>query len=286
MNSILPNGIPLAPDYLELLGSKIFKDLERFANRFVDLNQQHLKSFNFRWGNDALHHWSRQWEYPYVHNIICDVVEQNANAKILDAGSGVTFFPYFLKEQFPAVSISCCDYDEKLARSFENINAATGRTIAFSVANLKALPYRDEEFHAIYCISVLEHTDNYEEIVDEFYRIMQPKGRLIVTFDVSLDGTRDLNLDSGAKLLRCLTKRFDVDSDISFDLHAQVSNPEIFTTLTANQIDANLLPWRFPPFLHRLKSLFRTGRLGSWPPPLTVFCLSLTKRPNVVAARE
>lgn len=286
MRDILPDGIPSEREYRALMKSDLFKGLEIFADNFALQNKEHLRSFAYRWGKDSLHHWSRQWEYPYVYHILGDLIQQNSNAKILDAGSGVTFFPYFLKKQFPAADVFCCDYDETLTESFDKINAESGVSVEFSVSDLKTLSYKDEEFQAVYCISVLEHTDDYEEIIEEFSRILRPNGKLIVTFDISLDGTRDINLDDGSSLLRSLARRFDVDSDISFDLHAQVSNPEIFTTLTANQIDANLLPWRFPPFLHRLKSLFRTGRLGSWPPPLTVFCLSLTKRPNVVAARE
>lgn len=284
MRDALPDGIPSEREYRAMLKSDLFKNLETFADNFALHNKEYLRSFAYRWGKDSLHHWSRQWEYPYVYRALDGLVQQNSNAKILDAGSGVTFFPYYLKKRFPAAEVSCCDYDEKLAESFDKINAESDVSVEFSVSDLKTLSYKDEEFQAVYCISVLEHTNDYEEVIKEFSRILQPNGKLIVTFDISLDGTRDINLDDGCALLKSLAQRFDVDADISFDLHSQASNPDIFTTLTANEIDANLLPWRFPPLLHRLKSLFRTGRLGSWPPPLTVFCLSLTKRSD--SARE
>lgn len=108
--------------------------------------------------------------------------------------------------------------------------------------------------------------------------LFQPGGRLVVTIDLSLDGTREIDVDRGNLLLSALAKRFEKSQELSLDLRAQVSVPGIFTTLTARDIDPSLLPWKRRSLPRRLKSFIKTGKLGEWLPPLTVFCLSLTKR--------
>lgn len=278
MKQKLPDGTPLAHDYRELIESDAFKEMEQFSNRFLSVNKTILKDYMKKWVNDPLHQWSRQWEYPYVYGKVQQMVNLAPTLKVLDAGSGVTFFPYFLDASFDNMSIHCCDYDETLASTFDRINEGREETVEFLSADLKDLPYNNESFDMVYCISVLEHTNNYERIIDKFYKILKPGGTLIVTFDISLDGTRDIDLDKANSLLNSLAKTFDTDSNFLSNLSSQISNPDLFTTLTANDINPRLLPWNAPAFLYRIKSFLHTGRIGSWPPPLTVYCLGLTKR--------
>jgi SAM-dependent methyltransferase len=138
---------------------------------------------------------------------------------------------------------------------------------------------QDGQFDVVYCISVLEHTSDYAEIIESFQRVLRPGGRLVITFDVSLDGSRDISVERGINLLKSLMARYDVAEDVLPDLNAQVSMPDVFTTVRAKDIAPGLLPWKAPSLAYRLKSLITRGRWKSWPPPLTVFCLSLTKRP-------
>mgnify|MGYP000386234247 CR=1 FL=1 len=151
------------------------------------------------------------------------------------------------------------------------------KKVNFSKCDLKRLPYDSDSFDMVYCISVLEHTDDYETIIEEFYRVLLPGGLLVVTFDISLDGTRDIDVDKSKILLNLLTKRFDKDNDIALNLSVQTSAPDVFTTLSANNLNSDLLPWKAPSFLYRTKSFISKGTFGSWPPPMTFYCLSLTK---------
>jgi SAM-dependent methyltransferase len=277
MENILPDGVPLERDYRVLIESAYFKTIEEFSNNFLLTNQGCLQSYINRWVKDPLHQCFRQWEYPFVLNRVNEIIKRNTRAKILDAGSGITFFPYYLNAQFSGTSIYCCDYDQMLKGIFEQVNRSIDRDVEFSVSDLRALPYENEGLDMVYCISVLEHTNDYGKIIDEFYRILRPNGKLVVTFDVSLDGTRDISIDRGVTLLSELAKRFDTDNKSSLDLRSQVSAHGVFTTHTAKDINANLLPWKYPSFIYRLKSFITRGQLGSWPPLLTVFCLCLTK---------
>ncbi len=279
MDNFLFDGVPLESDYRTIIKSDSFQELEKFSNDFLSTNKASLRDYMNKWVEDPLHQWSRQWEYPFVFNRVKKIIQQAPGASVLDAGSGVTFFPYYVKAQFASVKVCCCDYDAKLTGIYGQINSGAGEGVEFSVADLRDLPYEDECFDMIYCVSVVEHTDDYEKIIDEFYRILRPGGELVVTFDVSLDGVRDISVDKGTKLLTVLSKRFAKDSDLSLDLNALVSKPGVFTTLTAQGINAALLPWKYPAFVYQIKSFIATGRFCSWPPPLTVFCIHLTKSP-------
>lgn len=280
MKNKLSDGIPLARDYRKVIESETFKEMEQFSDRFLLANKLTLKDYMKKWVGDPLHQWSRQWEYPFVYSRAQQLVQFEPRLKILDAGSGVTFFPYLLNARFDDVSIYCCDYDETLSSIFKQINHGEDKAVEFLSTDLRELPYENESFDMVYCISVLEHTDDYEEIIEKFYKILKPGGTLIVTFDISLDGTRDINVDKASSLLTSLVKPFEMNSSFSLNLHSHISNPEIFTTLTANDISPDLLPWNAPSFLHRIKSFLTTGRFGAWPPPLTVCCLCLTERPT------
>src|SRR5262249_37643530 len=62
-------------------------------------------------------------------------------------------------------------------------------------AQLEELPYADETFDKVYCISVLEHLDTEVQgrSFEEFFRVLRPEGLAVLTFDhptVNLDRLR------------------------------------------------------------------------------------------------
>lgn len=279
MKTRYKSGIPTEEDYLMCLDTKEFKELEISSNQFLFRNKIHLKNYSQKWVKDPFHQWSRQWEYPYVLDRIQSVPSLNTRKRILDAGSGVTFFPYYLKSKYEMVDMYCCDRDPSLAETFQSINSESEQKVEFSCSNLNSTAYEDNSFDSIYCISVLEHANNYHEIIEEFLRIMKPGGKLVVTFDVSLDGKHAITPENGVHLLGILSKYFIDDENLSYRLLSQLAVPGIFTTLNAQKINANLLPWRQSSFvLSNVKSLLKGKGLAKWPPPLTVFCISLTKK--------
>jgi len=277
MGQLLPDGIPSIRDYDAVLESDLFKAMEQYSNRFLLDNKIVLKKYARKWVADPLHQWSRQWEYPFVYGKVQQMAKHEPQLRILDAGSGLTFFSYFLSEQFNQASVHCCDYDKALLESYRKINEGKRKTVEFSPADLRDLSYEPASFDMIYCISVLEHTDDYEKIIDNFYNILKPGGILVVTFDVSLDRTRRIDVDQATVLLNSLTNRFDKNSAVSTNVPADVLKPGIFTTRSAQALDPELLPWQAPAVLYHIYSFLTTRRFGLWPPTLTVFCLSLMK---------
>ena len=278
MNSTIPDGIPLAKDYRTLLLSEPFQAMEAFSNRFTSIKRGYPAGYKYRWGIDPLHHWSRQWEYPFVYEKIKSLVSKNPDLAILDAGSRFTFFPFYLAAQFAMAKIYCCDNDYTLVKAFDQRNQINQSGVQFSKTDLKSLDYELKHFDLIYCISVLEHTDNYDQVAREFHRTLKPGGQLIVTFDISLDGARDIPVEEAITLVKTLEQYFDINSARSANIRAQLSQSDILTTLLVKKIDANLLPWKFPKWMYKLKSLLKNGHIGIWPPNLTICCLCLSKK--------
>ena len=277
----LNSGIPRIKDYENLIKSDLFAEMEVFSNAFLTRNNRHLADYSKKWISDSLHNWSRQWEYPFAYSKIAahSSAHTDKTLDILDAGSGITFFPYFLKLSFPHSSVYCCDYDASLESAYKLINGSENQLIQFSVAALENTKFQDAFFDCIYCVSVLEHTTNYQKIIDEFYRILKPNGLLLITFDISLDGYRDISPASARQLLANLNNKFSVNGQTD-DIVTSIKSPEhILTTGYAEKLNRALIPWKkSPSFMKQVKSLIRRGKFMAFPPPLTVCCQSLAKR--------
>ena len=278
MSLSIPEGIPLEKDYRALLLSELFRTMEAFSDRFVSIRRGRPFSYKYRWGADPLHHWSRQWEYPFAYEKIKRFAGKKSRLTILDAGSGFTFFPFYLASQFEMVKIHCCDNNRILAKSFDQRNQLNRSDVQFSLANLKSLNYESKQFDLIYCISVLEHIDGYDQVVREFHRILKPGGQLVVTFDISLDDARDIPVAEAVALVENFGQYFHVNNGQSANINAQISQLGILTSLGVKKMDANLLPWKFPKWMYKVKSLLEHGRVGIWPPNMTICCLCLSKK--------
>ena len=121
--------------------------------------------------------WSRLYEYIWAKRLIVP------GETVLDAGSGPNYpFQYELAEQ--GCKVYSVDINPDLTNSKAHPN------ISNIVASIDNIPLCNEEVDAIYCISVLEHLkkDAVSRSLREFYRVLKPGGRLIITLDLTIDG--------------------------------------------------------------------------------------------------
>jgi SAM-dependent methyltransferase len=243
----LPLGIPSVIDYKRLLKTDLFLEMSSYSNVFLRSHAKALKKY--RWVADPLHQWSRQWEYPFTYSHIRQFISVNKfmhtnnEVRILDAGSGCTFFPYYLNHKYPHCKVYCCDYDSSLSSIFYEINKRQKANVKFDVYDLTKMKYEDNFFNIIYCISVLEHACNYVDIVKQFRRVLNPHGLLIVTFDIALDNKATIDWAQG--LLSELDNEFaTTGSNTCKVLFAGVQKPNILTTEFAKAFDKKLLPWK------------------------------------------
>jgi ubiquinone/menaquinone biosynthesis C-methylase UbiE len=205
----IPAGIPTTQLYKQLLGSRLFERIETFSNRFLATNQDLLLEYSASWVRDPLHAWSRQWEYPFVFTRIEQFMRQKkSETSILDAGSGVTFFPYCLVSSFDNVKLACCDNDARWGPTFAAINTRTASSVKFAAGDVHDLPFKDDSMDVIYCISVLEHMRSHERVMQEFHRVLVHDGLLLLTFDLSLDSATELSLRQAKKTISMVQSYF------------------------------------------------------------------------------
>lgn len=245
---MINSGLLLKDDVDKVICDDNFKEMEHFSKIFLDNNKSIYQKYSLKWLSDPLHQWSRILEYPFVFENITEHYQKNEKPdfKILDAGSGFTFFPFYIKEKIQSVAMQCCDYDAKLADFFESSNSNQHNLIDFSFQDISKLSFDSDSFDVIYCISVLEHTANYEAIIKEFKRVLRLGGILIVSYDISLDNYRDISIEGAFDLQTKLERHLKPQYSQKHINLEKIKNDEILTTKYINKTHKELLPWKFP----------------------------------------
>ena len=151
-----------------------------------------FRSPEYKWPTDALHAWSRVWEYPYAYHHLKASRSRFQEAKppvVVDFGSGVTFFPFAVAKL--GYRVICSDIDPLCQRDLTNasryLSSAPG-SMEFRLLGQRTTAFNDAEVDIIYCISVLEHIPDFENTITEFSRMLKKGGLLLLTIDLDLRG--------------------------------------------------------------------------------------------------
>lgn len=238
---MIHDGYVTQNDFHSILNSDVYRKLEVENDLFRKQYQPFLEQYSKKWTDDSFHQWSRVWEYPYIYTRINQSAKEGCN--ILDAGCGLSFFPFLISREIENGNLFAVDYDSRLVDSYSEISHASGVKVKFDVGDLRKLSYPDESMDVIYCLSVLEHTTDYCEIIDGFHRMLKPGGRLILTLDISLDGDRRINITDAQEMMEYLRKGF---RPIYEDCNVVNSEKHILTTKYVSHLNKELLPWRSP----------------------------------------
>lgn len=187
-----------------------------FTSRFVTTGDERLDHLIL-----PLHKtwWSRPYEYAWASGFA------DSADTVLDAACGVEHpFKFFLLDR--CREVHACDIDnrilsrEEILREIRSVfgdDAAAGlperylEGVRYKLASVTRLPYPDRMFHRVFCISVLEHLDDFinrhagwpvprslrflfhrdiERALREFRRVLADDGVIVLTFDHP-----DINLD-------------------------------------------------------------------------------------------
>jgi len=281
----LRTGIPLLSELEEHLQGDFYRKHVDFNRAFLEKNDAAMSQYGKLWAKDTFRLWSRRWEYPFVAQRVLDFAKAQPGdqpLRLLDAGSGVTFFPYFLRAELQNARITCFDSNSSYHSMFAAVNRTMGEVnVKFEEGWLQKLPFPDDSFDAVCCISVLEHTSNYTEILDEFSRVLRPGGALILTFDLSLDGRFELPRAVAADLLNAIARTFNIPTgvDLIGEL-ARMEDPQrqgILTTDHVKDTQPDLLPWKFP-MLQAAHDLVKGRGWTAGFRSKSVYCLDATAR--------
>jgi len=284
----LRTGIPLLTELDAHLSSDEYRRHVEFNRSFLEKNDAAMSQYGKLWAKDTFRLWSRRWEYPFVTQRVIEFAQQQQQQqgdgpfRLLDAGSGVTYFPYFVRAALPQAEITCFDSNDSYPPMFAAVNQTMDETkVKFQEGWLQKLPFDDKSFDAVCCISVLEHTSNYGEILDEFARVLRPGGLLVITFDLSLDGRFELPRAVAADLLTGLARKFNTPSGVDLQKElARMEDPDreaILTTDFIRKTQPDLLPWKHPMLKAAHDLVKGHGWTGGFRSK-SVYCLEVTAR--------
>ncbi|MDA8228421.1 MAG: class I SAM-dependent methyltransferase [Desulfitobacterium hafniense] len=154
--------------------------------------------------------WSRFYEYHWAGMFV------EPNDTVLDAACGISHpFKFFLAGA--CQEVHACDLDKRILSPtaiLRDIEADFGkeavdnfpqhyfRQIQFANTDIAKLPYNNEKFEKVFCISVLEHLppEAMFSALTEFKRILKSTGLIILTFDyptINLETFRTVVANAG-----------------------------------------------------------------------------------------
>lgn len=192
----------------------VMTKLERVQDDFLS-REETFRSPDYSWPRDALHFVARPWEYSYVFSNLCEWRSQHSDKsklRVMDFGSGVTFFPFALARE--DMEVTAVDVDPVVGRDFKQAIRTTPapagalRFVLSSEGN--RVPEQDSSFSCIYSVSVLEHVPDRIAALRELKRLLQPGGLLIATFDVSLRGRNDFDPDRFYEFMAFVRREFEL----------------------------------------------------------------------------
>ncbi|MFP4416153.1 MAG: glycosyltransferase family 9 protein [Chitinispirillaceae bacterium] len=164
--------------------------LDRSPNRVLDLEELKQPEFvkvldrldRLLEDNTQLYlHPSKRWEYPWA----LQRAELQKQARVLDAGCGWSVFPLYLAQE--GMKVSGCDVDIPTT-DFQDL------PLTYVRGDILDLPYHNDYFDAVFCISVIEHLghDKIPQALDELRRVLRPGGKLLLTTDFYEDADEQL----------------------------------------------------------------------------------------------
>lgn len=187
--------------FLRLLDLKD-PDMERAKRQIEELYVKKFRGPPHPWGakkpSSIITHWSREWEYAWA------IVHANINKynTILDCGCGgsplMPFFANTIGCQAHGIDITYGNYFDKDPSSLISSTKPLANLKHFFIdpttivdnlhidkQSLDNIKYKENYFDKIFCISVIEHLEEFvaRQGLKEMARVLKPGGKLFITLD-------------------------------------------------------------------------------------------------------
>ena len=200
-------------------------------------------------------------------------------ADTADAGSGFTFFPFYLQRQRPDARICCIDADPTAGRAIDEAARVLGNGPSFSLEDLEKLNQVSESVDAVFSVSVIEHTGNPRQVVEEIHRVIKPGGMFVCTFDVSFETGSPMHVKQVEQLVNRLHNLFDRQDDEDISITDSVERSNRVTTTWISRAYPDRLPWHNPRLVWLYDALRGRFRASLYR-PMTFYCGTFIKKPR------
>lgn len=113
--------------------------------------------------------------------VIMGYLNPKKNERVLDAGCGIGYYSFELATKF-ACKVDGVDIDaEDIELAKQIIKKTHVPNMEFSVCDISELKFGDETFDKVILSEVLEHITDDIGVLNELYRVLKPKGYLILS---------------------------------------------------------------------------------------------------------
>lgn len=151
-----------------------------------------------------------------------------------------------------------------------------GHGPAHSLEDLEKLAQESASLDAVFSVSVIEHTNNPRQVIEEIHRVLRPGGVFICTFDISFEIASAMHVSRVEKLIRKLHKLFASQDNEAMTIADSINIPKRVTTNWVAREYPERLPWRYPRLVWLydvLRGRFRSQLYR----PMTFFCGTFIK---------
>jgi len=129
-------------------------------------------------------HWTRRFEYPWVlSKLYRDTALLHAQRSYLDVGAGATALQFCLAQQ-KGWLVTSVDPDESAVQWVNKHNRPGNISI---LGGLPKLPFADQLFDTVICVSVLEHLSRGYELESIWELVRVARKEVLITMDICLD---------------------------------------------------------------------------------------------------
>ena len=109
------------------------------------------------------------------------LLKGSVNGCLLDIGCADGTTTLQIHKNFPRLEITGLDYYQKAIEFARR----TKPKIKFVIGDVHKLPFRNKSFDIVSAIETLEHLQNPKQALSEIYRVLKPKGYLVVVQDTN-----------------------------------------------------------------------------------------------------
>ncbi len=117
----------------------------------------------------------------YFNSIIEKKLGRKNLKNILDAGSGIGTYAFWLSKKYPKAKVTGGEVDaEKIEFSKRFAKERKIENTEFKKMDITKLTGKKDGFDLIVNIDVLEHIDDYKKVIANFKKILSPRGYLFI----------------------------------------------------------------------------------------------------------
>lgn len=116
----------------------------------------------------------------YFEKILLSHIFSNNPKKILDAGSGIGAYAFWLGRKFTNAQVVGVDIDKDKSKFCQAMTKDLGlKNVAFIYQDIRKM-HKKNKYDLIVAIDVLEHIENYEKTLENFFHMLYKHGYLYI----------------------------------------------------------------------------------------------------------